>query len=416
MKKDFIITFLTEFLVLASAILVYKLAAVFLGKVGFSEYALSRRTVALIQPAILLGLRVSIPRYIALTDSGSNQRDSGTYFTSGFLTITAATLLASTALGLFRPQFSYLFFGSTRYGHIFIPISLMLLGLNLHVACYSYFRGKMTMLKANSLQFINQCVVPLLAFLVGKTIVKVLMFTALGWIAVSLFFLLLILKNLKWKRIGIISHAKELLACGWQRTPGDFAHAALLALPAIFVAHLTGVKEAGYVAFGISLLNMVGSVFTPVGLILLPKVSQLIASKNLDLVKHYILVILKITFALTLLGVAFFEIFAKEIIGIYLGKSFPDLVLIARLILIGGLPFALHVSMVSVIDAYYFRAINTINLIISLAMFLLLSGIVILMSKEYLYIIYGFEVALFVLGGLTLYEIIKILRRKDYAQ
>src|SRR5437879_4795697 len=58
-------TFATEFAVLACQLLTYKLAAHFLGKTGFAEYAVARRTISLIYPLPLLGLAVAVPRYIA---------------------------------------------------------------------------------------------------------------------------------------------------------------------------------------------------------------------------------------------------------------------------------------------------------------------------------------------------------------
>src|SRR6266849_9492025 len=58
-------TFATEFTVLACQLLTYKLAAHFLGKTGFSEYAVARRTISLIYPLPLLGLGIALPRYIA---------------------------------------------------------------------------------------------------------------------------------------------------------------------------------------------------------------------------------------------------------------------------------------------------------------------------------------------------------------
>src|ERR1700693_6659590 len=66
--KEYSPTFLTEFVVMASQILLYKLAAHYLGKTGFSEYALARRTVSLLFPIPVLGMAVGLPRYIGATN------------------------------------------------------------------------------------------------------------------------------------------------------------------------------------------------------------------------------------------------------------------------------------------------------------------------------------------------------------
>ena len=74
MKNKYVITFATEFVVLISSLLVYKLAAIVLGNTGFSEYALSRRILSFIQPAVLMGLTVGIPRYMGYHSTASREK------------------------------------------------------------------------------------------------------------------------------------------------------------------------------------------------------------------------------------------------------------------------------------------------------------------------------------------------------
>ena len=409
MKKDLIITFITEFVVLGSGILVYRLAAGFLGEEGFSEYALSRRTVSLIQPALILGFGVGIPRYIAFAHASSNKEKPDTYFIGGISVLLFVALIFTLALNLFKGKFAFLLFGDSNYAHFMFPINLMLLGLILHASCYSYFRGRLFMLRANLLQMINLGFVPLLAFTLGNTTKQVLEITGLSWLIVSALFLLLIVWGIEWESRNLVPYTKELLTYGVRRVPGDFGLAILLTLPAILTAHIAGVKVAGSVAFGISLLNMSGTAFAPIGLILLPKASQAIANKDFETLRHYTSRLLKTTLLLTLVGVIFFEIFADKIINLYLGKSFSDMVLVARIIMIGAIAYTIYVSMRSIIDAYSVTAINTKNILISLSVFLVLSGVAILSVGEYIYIPGCFTFAIFVLGALTLFETRKIL-------
>src|SRR5215471_10068178 len=66
--KEYAPTLITEFVVMFSQILLYKLAAYYLGRTGFSEYALARRTVSLLFPIPVLGLAVGLPRYLGFTN------------------------------------------------------------------------------------------------------------------------------------------------------------------------------------------------------------------------------------------------------------------------------------------------------------------------------------------------------------
>jgi len=409
MKKDYVVTFITEFIVLISGIFVYKLAATFLGKDGFSEYALSRRTVSLIQPALLMGLGVGIPRYIAYAQTSPDHKSPDGYFIGGLSALFISALTVALILNLLKDNISFLLFGDIHYAYLIFPISLMLLGLVLHASCYSYFRGRLLMLRANFLQMINLGIVPLCAFFARDTTDGVLTIIGSAWLIVSFSFLLFIIRNLKWDK-NIKKCVKELLVYGLQRVPGDFGLAALLTLPATLTAHISGVKEAGYVAFGISLLNMAGTAFAPVGLILLPKASQIIASKDFKQLKYYASKLLKITLLLTMSGVIFFEIFADRIITLYLGESFSDILSVARIIMVAAIAYTVYVTMRSIIDAYYVKAINTINILITFSFFIILAGTALSLNAGYTYIVTSFVIAMFLLGGLTLRHIRKLSR------
>jgi O-antigen/teichoic acid export membrane protein len=414
MKKDLIITFITEFFVLASGLLVYKLAANYLGSNGFSEYTLTRRNTSFLQPLLLLGLGVGIPRYVAYATTKKDSLNPDIYFISGFFILLFVSFISLGLINILKDTFAFLMFGSSNYASFILPISLMLLGLLFHSICYSYLRGRLQMLRANLLQIINAGLIPLLAFLI-KDIKGVLFITGSGWIIFSiLFFLFFIIKSMNFDDVNVTNikaSAKELLFYGIQRVPGDFGLAALLTLPFTFTAHIAGIKEAGYVAFGISLLNMAGAVFAPIGVILLPKVSQLIGNGDMRHLKYYVLRLLKITFFLTITGVVLFEIFADKIISLYLGKGFSDLVMVTRIIMISSIGFNIFLLMRNVIDAYHTRAINTINILISLLLFLILAGMTIFFGKKHMYLIICLIPTIYFLSILTMVEIRKILKQ-----
>lgn len=410
MKKDYIFTFISEFAVLAVGILVYRLAVDFLGEDEFSIYALSKRTVFFIQPALLLGLGIGIPRYMAYSDSENDRNKSDGYFIGGIVILVISTLAFTSIFFAFKLKWAFLLFGDIKFAYLILPINIMILGLVVHLSCYSYFRGRLLMAKANIMQLINLGTVPVVAVIYGHTTDEVLTIMGVSWLLISFVFLLYIVKGLQWD-INIYQSTKEIFSFGVQRVPGDFGLAALLALPAIITAHLSGVKEAGYVAFATSLFNMAGSAFAPVGLILLPKASQLIAEGDMQTLKHYMRRLIKISLILSLTGLILFEIFADKIIDIYLGRNFFDLVLIARTVMIGSVAYVIYVSLKSIIDAYYKKAVNTRNILLSLALFLGLSALTIFRTGGYINIAVSFITAIFLLGALTAWEIVKITQK-----
>ena len=110
-RSDYVITFLTEFIVLVAGVLVYKFAASLSGSNDFSEYAICRRTLSFIQPLIILGLGVGMPRYIAFTSGESSGKSQGTFFVSGILIGTFVLIPSLFFFNIFSEKFAFLFSG-----------------------------------------------------------------------------------------------------------------------------------------------------------------------------------------------------------------------------------------------------------------------------------------------------------------
>lgn len=410
--KDYVFTFITEFAVLLAGVLVYKFAAVALGETGFSEYSLARRTMSFIHPVLILGLGVGIPRYLAF--NATDKEKSDTYFVSGLLVLGAATAAALLVLNLFSHWFAYLLFGFPEYSYLIAPISVMLVGMVVHSACYSYFRGKVMMVPANLLQFLNLGIVPVAVFLAEHDLERVLYFTGFTWIAVAGIFLSIVLLRVKAKRHLLWSCAKELVHYGIQRTPGDLGISGFFALPAYITVHLTNdIKVGGYVAFGVSLLNMAGAAFGPICLILLPRASQLIVNKEFGMLRAYTDKIFWITLLLTLGGLILFEPLAAQFIRIYLGESFDQLVFIVRVVMLGSVGYTVYISLRSILDAYHVKAVNTRNIFFAFIFFAVSSGVLLLIYRDHLLVLYTFTLSMLLLGGLTFYETKKVLKKAE---
>jgi len=418
LKKDYVLTIIVQFVVLASGLLVYKLAAECFGTDGFSGYALSRRTISLIQPALLMGLGVGIPRYIAYGYSNPDQKNPDAYFISALFILVPVFFIFFIFFNLFNGTFSYIFFGSSNYSYLILPISCMIVGQIFHASCYSYFRGRLMMMRANLLQAINMGIIPPATFfLFGKSLSTVLAVTGIVWIIISsLAFLFMPIKLGACNPGKLVPYAKEIMGYSIMRVPGDFALSALLALPAILTAHMTGVREAGFVAFGTVVFNMGGYFFAPISTILLPKASHMIARANYEGLKYDLKRMLMSAICLTTLGVVILEIFTSQLIEIYLKKNFFETIMIVRVFAIGIVPYVVYIVLRSIIDANYVKPINVINMIVSLLFFITGVLLIVLFKMNYIYIVGIFVISIYVLGMLSLFVTRTIFRRKSYCQ
>src|SRR5689334_25090157 len=108
MKKDFILTFITEFIIILCMLATYKMADGFFGQKGFTDYSLARRVIAMLQPVFLVGMHITIPRQVAFYSIESKQKSSE-IFLSAVVILLAVTLLLSGFMLLFEKQFSLVF-------------------------------------------------------------------------------------------------------------------------------------------------------------------------------------------------------------------------------------------------------------------------------------------------------------------
>jgi O-antigen/teichoic acid export membrane protein len=413
-SKDYAFTFITEFTVLLAGVLVYKFAMSYLSHTGFSEYTLSRRAMSFIHPVLILGMGVGIPRYLAFNATNKLKADS--YFASGLIVLFSVTAFVLLLLNIFSAHFAYLLFGDDQYDYLIAPISVMLAGMVMHSACYSYFRGKVMMLPANLLQFLNLGLAPIAVFLIRKDITGVLYMTGITWSVIAAVFLIWVLSRLTIEKGLLASCARELLYYGVQRTPGDLAISGFLMVPASLAIHITNdINVGGEVGFGMTLLNMAGAAFGPISLILLPQASKLIASRDIPMLRSYTTKIFNWTLLLTLGGLLIFEVFADTVLYIFLGETNERLVLIVRLIITASVGYTVYISLRSILDAYHVKAVNTRNIFLSFIFFAACTSVLLIFMYSYMVVLYAFIASMLLLGALTLFETRKVLRKEEAA-
>jgi O-antigen/teichoic acid export membrane protein len=407
--KEYAPTFLTEFIVMASQVLVYKLAARYLGKEGFTEYALARRTLSLIVPIPVLGLSVGLPRYISFSKGRNDSPSADRYFGATLWCAGIASLFCLVLINLFAGFFSYLFFGSQSYRILAFPVSLMILGLCEHTVACGYFRGHLQLNRANALQFINLALLPMVVFFLVRHSLEIVL-TSLGavWIVTSS--LALCLTPLRAIARNSRKEIQELFGYGMQRMPGDFFLMALFTLPATIVAHLYGVEQAGFVAFGISILLMIGGIFAPVGLVLLPKATWMLAEGAHTDLRAHLRLIIRVTLAssATISFVCWMAM--PRVIRIYLGTNFEQVVPIARFLIFAALPYCLYLVVRNLVDAYHEHGVTAAILGVGLAVFL--AGLYVIRHFEpgINTVLASFVLATIVITALSSWECWRILR------
>lgn len=373
--RDYGLTFAAEFGTLAAGLLVLRLAASNWGTVGFGEYVLVRRTISLLQLPILCNMGIAISRYVAIAGVQAARHNRATYLLAATAVALGASLVCASIILLVAGPVASLMFGSAQFAPDIRVVAVALPGLVLHGVAYGYYRGRLQLLSANALQVLNLGLMPLAAMAIpGASVRQAVLALAVAWNVVALAFMvppLLAARVEPHERIG--DAVVELLRFGIPRVPGEFALAALFSLPTIIAAHLGGLEQAGFVGLGVSLLSMVGSMYAPLGQIVLPSVSAMAARGETGTVRRDVERLWLACVATGAALVVVLAVGARLLVTLYVGAAFLPAVPVVRLILIAGVPHITYVVLRNVLDALDPRPLNARNLVSALLVFVALA-------------------------------------------
>lgn len=341
-----------------------------MSELGFSEYTLARRNISFLQPLLMVGLGVAVPRYISIFP----QRNS--FLATGLLMMVGISFLFLLILSAGAPFFSNLFFGDEQYQSFIFPMALLLAGYGFHAVLYGFLRGKKEVYISNLVQLVNIGILPVLVLLYTDDVQTLLYVNSLVLLFNCIVFSILAIRKFQlkidfpaWKEDILL-----LLKYGLPRVLGDFALLALLTFPTyIVLSTQNDVLIGGDIAYSITLFNLVGAAFGPLSLVLLPEIAGFLAENRIDLIKKRFYVFVVASLGLTCIGYFFFYFFNDFILSILLGDNYrPELVDIATIVLLGSFGYVLYIVLRSFLDAIHVKAKNATNLLISLIVYLIL--------------------------------------------
>jgi O-antigen/teichoic acid export membrane protein len=164
------------------------------------------------------------------------------------------------------------------------------------------------------------------------------------------------------------------------------------------------------VAFGISVLSMIGGFFSPIGLILLPKASALLASGKKQELRDHVALLIRISIVIAGLATVLVFLFAHFFVRIYLGAGFEPAGTLLQWIVVGAVPYALFTVLRNLIDAFHRDAITAVIAICGFAVFALGSWLGRGHFPAGQEVLVAFLAALVTLGAAAWFECSRILR------
>ena len=127
-------------------------------------------------------------------------------------------------------------------------------------------------------------------------------------------------------------------------------------------------------AFAIAVLGMIGSFFTPFGLVLLPNASRMVARGEVQRLRRNVGRLLAVGTVITSLGVGLLILIAPALVTWYLGPEFRAAAGVVRVIGLGAVPYVVYLLLRAALDAVTVTALNARNLLVGLAVFVILAA------------------------------------------
>jgi len=375
---DVLTTGLTQVASLAASFVLVGAVSKRMGVVALGEYLLVRRVSSWLFAASQLGLGIALPRQIAHTVHEVETR-AAQYFLATFGVLLVFLTGMGTALALNAQPVAHWCFGSENRSLVYAMV-LFIFGTAVQATVFGYFRGLERVQTANLVIFGGAVVVPLLAL--GMTYkshsASVLIgATGLG-LAVPSILWAIPKSAAAWRYCGhFVSDARELLSYGVARIPGEIAFGGLLAVGPMLVSHYADMAQNSYLLLGITCLTMASLAFAPVSMVLLARISRLLATGRQEDVKEYVGHMRSAVLQLSLVLVVQGLVFTQPLVLWWLGPSCVAGVPVIRVVMLAVPAYMYFLAFRSVVDAASKVAYNARNVVVTLAVLVALLAAVI---------------------------------------
>jgi O-antigen/teichoic acid export membrane protein len=307
LKADLMVTLLSGVIVIGGVFVLNGLIARIHGLDVLGEFLLIKRTLSASVGILLVGINIALPNYL----SRNYEKSYGDNAFILFLIITVPmTILLIAGILLFNIKGFY-------SNHFWIYV-LFSLGLSAQFITYALYRGYMNMVGANIFQLLGTAIIPIVVFTSVATLND-----GLFWIGCSVTTIMVFAFLFRNKGIHLAAitfhHSKKIIIYGIERVPSFVAQFILLAGIPIYLAQKVNFESVAYFNSSLSLVRLALLIVNPIGMVLLPRISNKISTSSVDEVNNMLNILFKAGLFFSVIGTLYFYINAPLILKLWLG-------------------------------------------------------------------------------------------------
>ncbi|MCH5309926.1 MAG: oligosaccharide flippase family protein [Prevotella sp.] len=370
MGKDVAWTFALQIIIMLCSFAINKILSNRLSIDDFGQYNVIKRSVQVLSFVMLAGVGIALPRYIPLYKGGESRQSIIPLLCASLLYMSGVALVVSVGCAIFSGQVGRLIIGQMGDSVLLAVALAYAFTLALAQFVYAYYRGIGNFKWYNGTQLVVQ-----LAIILPLVLLPVLTtsYVFVSWLIVTALLVAFYLGRELWrKHFPLTAFAKGMPMLGsclraivkyssW-RLLADFFLFSLSAFPLVYISSHQGLQPTAYYSVGVTFVTMVTPVFSFMGIILLPYVSQAIARNELKDANRFVNRLAMLYISASLLITAVMYVFIGFLTSLFFAESYVVTSNLSRIMILSILPQALYLLYRNPIDAVAVFPYNTLIL------------------------------------------------------
>ena len=371
MGKDVIWTFSLQITIMLCSFAITKLLASRLSIDDFGQYNVIKRSVQVLSFVMLAGVGIALPRYIPLYRNGTPPRRIAPLLGASLIYIIGVSLVVFLGCMVFSTQMQDIIIGQS--GNLSLLLIALAYAFILAMAqyAYAYYRGIGNFKWYNGAQLAVQLAIVLPLVLLPVLTVKGVF---VSWLVITALLVAFYLgrelspsKILNLNSQSFRESLHEIIKYSSGRLLADFFLFSLSAFPLIYISNAQGLQPTAYYSVGITFVTMVTPVFSFMGIILLPYVSECIAKGEMQAANRFVNRLALLYVGASLLLTLILYVFTTFLTSLLFAESYVITTDLTRIMILAILPQAIYLLYRNPIDAVSVVPYNTIILGICLA-------------------------------------------------
>ena len=369
MRRDVVWTFAIQILIMLCSFAINKLLASRLSIDDFGQYNVIKRSVQVLSFVMLAGVGIALPRYIPLYRNGNPPRRIVPLLSASFIYILGISLVVFLVCMLFSTQMQDIVIGQSDNMALLLVALAYAFILAMAQYVFAYYRGIGQFQWFNGTQLAMQLliIVPLILLPV-LTVSNVFV----SWLIITILLVTYLAGRELWRfsRRGgtftsetpLKTHLATIIKYSSGRLVADFFQFSLSAFPLIYISNVQGLQPTAYYSVGITFVTMVTPIFSFMGIILLPYVSEAIAKNELKSANRFISRLFMVYVGSSAFITLIFYLFIGFLTTLFFAESYLVTTDLSRIMILAILPQAAYMLYRNTIDAVSVIPYNAIIL------------------------------------------------------